>query len=122
MRLLAAVLSVTLWFSTHASSQAATELSWRCLQPATVSCFTHRGRLSSQNGVPHMLWLIGTTRVLAITETEMPAMLSPYLDMTSPRHSDVFGDFEICPLEPERAAGMRSACIKAGTKLVVQDR
>ena len=69
-----------------------------------------------------MLWLVGTNRILSIDNTEMPAMLIPHLSMTSPDHSDVFGDFEVCRVEPDRPGHMRGACIAGAQNLVVQDR
>ena len=37
-------------------------------------------------------------------------------------HSDVFGEFEVCRLQPDRPGQMRSACIAGAKRLVVQDR
>ncbi len=95
---------------------------WRCLVPPVESCFVHRGQLSTQNGVAYVLWLIGTNRLLRVTETEFPEMLSPFLDMTSPTHADIFGKFEICPLEPDKPGHRRTVCVATATRLVVQDR
>jgi hypothetical protein len=96
--------------------------SFRCLAPRTEPCFTHRGRLSGQNGIAFMVWLVGTHRIVAIDRTEIPEMLSKYLSMTSPDQADVYGNFEICPLEPERPGHMRAACVSGASRLVVQDR
>ncbi len=52
----------------------------------------------------------------------MPRMLLKYLDMTSPDHSDVYGDYEMCPLEPDRPGGMGHVCVSGASRLVVQDR
>jgi hypothetical protein len=96
--------------------------SFRCLAPRTEPCFTHRGRLSAQNGIAYMIWLVGTHRLVGIDQTEIPEMLSKYLSMTSPDQADVYGNFEICPLEPERPGHMRAACVTGASRLVVQDR
>jgi hypothetical protein len=69
-----------------------------------------------------MLWLVGTKRIVAVDNREMPKMLWKYLDMTSPDHSDIYGDYEICPLEPDRPGHMRRVCISGASSLVVQDR
>ena len=69
-----------------------------------------------------MLWLVGTNRIVSIDDTEMPVMLNVYLDMASPQHSDVFGQFRVCPLESDQPGHMRSACIAGAQRLVVQDR
>jgi hypothetical protein len=96
--------------------------SWRCLAPPVEPCFRHRARLSSQNGIAHMMWLVGTKRIVNVTETDIPSSLSKYLDMTSPAHSDIFGEFDICPLEPDMPGHMRMVCIANGSRLVAQDR
>src|SRR5688572_12986362 len=93
---------------------------WRCVAPTKGPCFTHRGRLSGQNGIAYMIWLVGTKRIVGVHETEIPAMLVKYLSMTSSDHSDVYGDFDICPLEPDRPGHMRSVCVAGATRLVVQ--
>jgi hypothetical protein len=69
-----------------------------------------------------MIWLLGTKRIVAVSDTEIPSTLGKYLDMTSPDHSDIYGDFEICPLGPDRPGHMRPACVTSGVKLVVQVR
>jgi len=105
------------------SLQGAARLnSWRCLVPPIEPCFMHRGRLSSQNGIAYMLWLVGSSRIVRVDDTQIPTMLDKHLEMASPNHRDVFGDFEICRLEPDRPGQMRSACIAGAKRLVVQDR
>ena len=102
---------------------APTPLNWgSCRTPPIEACFKHRGRLSTQNGVGQMLWLVGTKRIVAVGNSELPEYLSKYLDMTSPDHSDIYGDYEICPLERDHPGHMRDVCITGGTRLVVQDR
>jgi hypothetical protein len=60
-------------------------LMWgECTKPPVEPCFTHRGRLSGQNGTAHIIWLVGTTRVVAVDNAEMPGLLLKYLDMASP--------------------------------------
>jgi len=100
-----------------------TVLTWEpCSEPAVGPCFSHRGRLSAQNGITHMLWLVGTKRIVAVDNGEMPKVLWRYLDMTSPDHSDIYGDYEICPLEADQPGHMRRVCISGASRLVVQDR
>ena len=69
-----------------------------------------------------MIWLVGTKRIVGVFDTQMPDLLSKYLDMASPDHSDVYGDFEICPRGPALPGHMRPACVASATRLVVQDR
>ena len=60
--------------------------------------------------------------IVAVDNTQMPDALLEYLEMTSSRHSDIYGDYEICPLERDRLGHMRSVCVSSGSRLVVQDR
>jgi len=92
---------------------------WQCPVKPAAACFTHHGRLSSQNGIAYKIWLIGTTRVVGLVN-EPPPFLDKYLDMTSPDHSYVYGDFEICPVEPGIPGHLQRACVTAAEKLVVQ--
>jgi hypothetical protein len=78
--------------------------------------------LSSQNGIALMLWLIGTKRVVALANDfeALPSEIQKYLYMTSEDHSYIFGDFLVCPLEPDTPGLMRQACVTGAEKLVVQ--
>jgi len=124
VRIAASVIALVLLtgMSAAESGQSGPSNAWQCLVPTTAPCFTRRGRLSGQNGIAHMIWLVGTNRIVGVHATQIPAMLGKYLAMTSPDHSDVYGDFEICPLEPDRPGHMRLACVAGATRLVVQDR
>ena len=93
---------------------------WTCPVPPIESCFTHHGRLSSQNGIPQRLWLIGTKRVVRV-DNELPPLLQPYLEMTSPRHSYIYGDFVICPVERDVPGHMRRVCVTGARRLVVEN-
>ena len=70
-----------------------------------------------------MIWLIGTSRIVALDNgvEELPPLISKYLEMTSPNHSYVYGDFDICPLERDTPGHMRRVCVIGAQKLVVQD-
>jgi len=108
-----------------ASANADTDAtSWRCSIPPTEACFEHHGRLSSQNGTPLALWLIGTNRRLRIDNdfnVGMPSVVSKYLNMPSINYSYIYGDFQVCPLEPDRPGYQRSACIIGAKNLVVEN-
>jgi hypothetical protein len=107
----------------HNEQRGKTALTWgQCTKPPVEACFTHRGRLSGQNGIAHMIWLVGTKRIVAVDNTEMPDTLLKYLDMASPDHSDIYGDYKICPLESDRPGYMQSVCVSSASRLVVQDR
>lgn len=68
-----------------------------------------------------MIWLVGTSRIVGV-DNEVPEMLLKYLDMTSSEHRDIYGDYEICPVEPDRPAHMRRVCVSNARQLVAQDR
>jgi len=95
---------------------------WRCRERPVEACFRHRGRLSGQNGIAVQIWLIGTTRRVAVQSTEMPSFVEKYLSMTSEDQSYIYGDFEICPVEPDTPGHMRSVCVSGAENLVVQNR
>jgi hypothetical protein len=98
--------------------------SWRCRAKPIAACAKHHGRLSSQNGIALKIWLIGTNRIVAVDndfDEDLPPVMQKYLDMTSPDHSYVYGDFEICPLEPDIPGHMRRVCVSDAENLVVEN-
>jgi hypothetical protein len=94
---------------------------WLCRATPVEPCFRHRGRLSSQNGIPLAIWLVGTTRRVSVDNTEIPSAVERYLSMTSEDHSYIFGDFDICPLEADNPGHMRGVCVSGAANLVVQN-
>jgi hypothetical protein len=100
------------------------------------TCYWTHGRLSLYNGgSPNFrLWKIGTHRLLGIYSgpgvgsfndglpeeaeeaVEMPGNLMD-LDFTSVY---VFGDFEVCPLAPEKNQHMQPACIESAKNIVTK--
>lgn len=95
---------------------------WKCPSKPIEPCVMRHGRLSSQNGIGLKLWAIGTKRMFAIENgsENLPPVVRKYLEMTSPDHSYIFGDFEVCPVEPDRPGHIRAACLASGVNLVVQ--
>jgi hypothetical protein len=61
-------------------------------------------------------------RVLALENDfdALPPEIQKYLSLTSENHSYIFGDFVICPLEPDRPGHMRRVCVTGAEKLVIQ--
>ena len=41
--------------------------------------------------------------------------------MTSSDHSYIYGDFDICPMEPDKPGHLRRVCVAGMEKLVVQN-
>ena len=94
-----------------------------------ASCYWAHGRLSIYNGTPsYRLWKIGTHRILGIysrpegqtadtldaEHPELPANLDRAFKSLA---TEVFADFEICPLEPERTGVMQAACIESAKNI-----
>ncbi len=112
-----------------------------------VLCYGTHGRLSYYSvNFTWLLWKIGTNRLLKIcdeptyssmqstadcADPEFPANLQRVYDADRRRSKsvgghgeylppDVFADFEICPLEPERKGERQYACIEFAKITFVQ--
>jgi hypothetical protein len=74
------------------------------------------------NGITTRLWLIGTNRVLAVDGgVTLPEDANKYFDAASPDFSVIYGDFEICPVEPDVPGQARRVKVNGFEKLVVQN-
>ena len=96
------------------------------------TCYWIHGRLSIYNGGnPNFrLWKIGTHRLLGIYsgpgagpfDDELPDEDDVELPVNLMRHDftrgSVFGDFEVCPLAPEKEGRMQPACIESARHIV----
>lgn len=99
-----------------------------------VSCYWTHGRLQYGNGTPALrLWKTGTNRLLGIysgppvnvrgddkgdnEDPELPASVSTRL---IPTKTIIWADFEVCPLEPEKAGVMQPACIESAKNVFVE--
>ncbi len=114
-----------------------------CKTPSVAnSCYWTRGRLRFMNGTPALrLWKIGTHRILGIysgpsrynpaaedpdkgdnENPELPGNVVGAFKRNQPAQGfpdPIFGDFEVCPLEPERSHVMQAACIESAKNIVV---
>jgi hypothetical protein len=113
-------MAVSFWLATGAGD--AQSASWQCRARPSEQCVTQHSRLSSQNGTALKIWLIGTMRMVGLENDidDLPPLVRKYMDMTSPDHSYIYGDFSICPLEPEVAGHLRRVCVTGAEKLVVR--
>lgn len=88
----------------------------------TGPCFKVHARLSVYNGTPSLrLWPIGTKRLLGVVNDEDDNILPK--DITWAELNDgksVYGDFEVCPFEDEKAGEMRAVCIESFLNYVVK--
>jgi len=104
-----------------------------CKTPANAAtCYWTHGRLSLYNGTPAFrLWKIGTHRVLGIysgppserrhdLDNENPEFPVEVRQKFQPFQNQIFADFEVCPLEPERPHAMQAACIESAKNIVVK--
>lgn len=107
------------------------------------SCYWAHGRLAFYNGNPAFrFWKIGTRRVVGIFSGP-PSYHGPMADTTPLADNEnpefpanvrrtlkslqelelplrVYGDFEVCPLEPETAGAMQAACIESAKNITTE--
>lgn len=79
------------------------------------------------------MWKIGTKRILGIYsgpetypgdlngDNEHPELPANVQTKLKPFDNALDGDFEVCPLEPEKPGVMQAACIEAARNIVVVD-
>ncbi len=118
--------------SARGSAQHTSKRKIPCKTPANAaSCYWTHGRLSLHNGTPSFrLWKVGTHRILGIysgpdaekhdvLDNEHPEFPATVQRTFKPFHNQIFADFEVCPLEPERPGAMQAACIESAKNIVV---
>ena len=98
-----------------------------------ASCYWTHGRLANYDGTPTLrLWKIGTKRILAIhsgprfklgdnEENENPEVPANVSRAFKSFETEVFGDFEVCPLEPAQSGVMQRACIESAKNLLADN-
>jgi len=108
-------------------------------------CYRTKGRLSVYNGNPSLrIWKIGTHRILGIFNgpshfppQEIADNENPDLPSSVERAyaadrrrwerdgesaydlPDIFADFEVCPLEPEKPGWMQAVCIESAAQIFI---
>lgn len=109
-------------------------------------CYWTHGRLGFYNGNPsYRIWKVGTTRILGVwsgpnseridqldnEHPEFPANLDRVFEVEYRRNvalkidtpyliGPVFGEFEVCPLEPEHSGWMQAVCIESAKDMFVE--
>lgn len=119
-----------------------------CKTPENASlCYWTHGRLRVYNGNPSdRIWRIGTRRLLGVfngpshfpphsiaddENPELPAKLKTAYDRDyrlwkqsnsemGYEFPDIFANFEVCPLEPEKKGQMQAVCIESATNITLQ--
>ena len=111
-----------------------------CKTPEIASsCFQSRARLRAGNGTPSTrLWPVGSHRLYGIYSNrygfkhddtigdnegpELPpavqAAVTSILKRSGPGGWTLYGDFDVCPLEPHIQGHMQAACIASATHIV----
>jgi hypothetical protein len=86
------------------------------------TCRVVHGRLFVSNGIPLRIWVIGTKRVLAVADNPVaqdPEFLIPAALLRSVDFdTNLYGDYEVCPLSRERPGWMQWVCVERGERLV----
>jgi hypothetical protein len=105
-----------------------------CKTPQNTSeCYWTRGRVAFGTGNPAFrMWKIGTKRLLGIysgpsvshdrlsPDQEHPEFPANVDKVWSSRLGALYGDFEVCPLAPERPGAMRPVCVESAKNLFVE--
>ena len=86
-----------------------------------ADCRIVHGRLSVTNGTPDVrIWPVGTKRLLGVSgPEEHPYVPDGLLAKIKPTE-EIFGDFDVCPLTPERSGEMQLVCVRSASNLVVR--
>lgn len=96
-------------------------------------CFRTRARLWLGNGTPSVrLWPVGSHHIFGIysnsygfehddstLDNESPELPREVRAQTPERSGwTVYGDFEVCPLEPHKEGHMQAACVASASHIV----
>ena len=129
----------------HPSVEKSRKIPCKTPENASVCYWTH-GRLGIYNGDPSSrIWKIGSRRMLGVfngpshfpplnnNDFEDPELPVALQRLYAQHHSHwehakqnlgyefptIFGDFEVCPLEPEKKGEMQPVCIESAKSLFV---
>ena len=93
-------------------------------------CQVIRGRFFVANGTPSIrIAVVGTKRILGVTDGQ----LDPEGQSTVPDnvkhlmgldafYRDIYGTYDVCPLDRARPGRMQTVCIESASQLSVRDR
>jgi hypothetical protein len=83
---------------------------------------TVRGRLYAANGggSGFRIWIVGTRRIVWLSPRIDPAIPDAVRQAFKPFDEQVYGDFTLVPLAPDRPGVMREVCFVSGEHLVVR--
>jgi hypothetical protein len=84
------------------------------------------GRLFAANGAPTFrIWVVGTHRILGVHDDDAeagrpvgyPDCLRPHIGF----EKNLYADFTVCPVAPDRPGRMRPVCIESASNLVSEE-
>jgi hypothetical protein len=80
------------------------------------------GRLYAANGggSGFRIWIVGTRRIVWLSPKIDPAIPDPIRSAFKPFDEQLYGDFTLVPLAPDRPGVMREVCFVSGARLVVR--
>ena len=91
-------------------------------------CFVVHGRLSVANGYwNHRIWPVGTQRMLAVVDSQdrydentvpLPSRIRKALETPE---TQVFADYEVCPLTRDRPGEMRHVCLAGASRISIRN-
>ena len=93
-------------------------------------CFTVHGRLTTCTGVPNArIWIVGTKRILGVADAKddvagdglLPGALEDEMFGSAPCSKAAFGDYTVCPLEPDRPGVMRHVCVDKAVRIRITE-
>jgi hypothetical protein len=91
--------------------------------PIVAECQVIHGRLFVANGNPSVrIWPVGTKRHLGIAEVNEKPFVPDALRSKLSLNTQIFGDFDVCPLSKERPGEMQRVCVRSASKLVVREQ
>jgi len=91
------------------------------------ACYVVRGRMGFYNGTPSVrIWRVGTKRILGVSEGRYRMEGYANIPQAVVRQLSwdhwLFGDFTVCPFQPERPEAMRLVCVQGVTNTSVRPR
>ena len=84
---------------------------------------TVHGRLYGANGggSGFRIWIVGTRRIVWLSPKIDPAVPDTIRNAFTPFDEELYGDFDLVPLAPDRPGVMREVCFVSGEHLVARD-
>jgi hypothetical protein len=104
-----------------ALASSSREQTCRALRGSQPSITVH-GRLYAANGggSGFRIWIVGTTRIVWLTPKIEPAIPEAIRTAFTPFDQQLYGDFTLVPLTPDRPGVMREVCLVSGGHLVAR--